>query len=362
MKQDLPFFKSGGRKGVTFVFVIIFLLVLLAFFALAVDVGYVMVTRNELQNVADGAALAGARRLGAFYEGMPYWDQQSYDASSDAGTIRASASDVAAQNSAAGQPVSLESSDIKIGTWNSETKVFTETMARPNAVRVVSRRDATANGPVTTFFAKILGINTVDVRATATAALTGQSTAGPGELETPIGISKQWFAGGASFHFCNQPIRFYPANDPSSCGGWNVFNRYASFNDHHLRTTLNDLRTGAYTNPGATAYETQFEFGGGTMSTQTFAAMKNLFDARREGDGDGNPLTWTTTVAVYDSADCSNPNGLMTIVGFATIVITGVQGAPVHQIDGYVVCNNVEFGRGSGGMYGTLGSIPGLVQ
>jgi hypothetical protein len=55
-------------------------------------------------------------------------------------------------------------------------------------------------------------------------------------------------------------------------------------------------------------------------------------------------------------------SGAQTIVGFATIVITGVQDSPVHQIDGYVICENVEFGRGSGGNYGTMGSIPGLVQ
>ncbi len=103
------------------------------------------------------------------------------------------------------------------------------------------------------------------------------------------------------------------------------------------------------------------------MSTQTFAAMKSLFDARKvlnDGiiDSDNDPTTWTAAVPVYDWEDCSNPNTSITIVGFATIVITNVQDSPVHQIDGYVICNNVEPGRGGGGSYGTLGSIPGLVQ
>ena len=39
------------------------LLSLLGFAALAIDVGYLFVVRNELQNAADAAALAGAGHL-----------------------------------------------------------------------------------------------------------------------------------------------------------------------------------------------------------------------------------------------------------------------------------------------------------
>jgi len=60
--------KMKERKGAVAVIVAIVLAMLIGFVALAVDVGYVMVTRNELQDVADAAALAGARTLGRLYE------------------------------------------------------------------------------------------------------------------------------------------------------------------------------------------------------------------------------------------------------------------------------------------------------
>ena len=50
------------------------LLTLLGFAALAIDVGYLFVVRNELQNAADAAALAGAGKLITYISGAPDWD------------------------------------------------------------------------------------------------------------------------------------------------------------------------------------------------------------------------------------------------------------------------------------------------
>ena len=52
-------------RGQTLITVALGLVVLLAFVGLAVDVGLMMLARNELQNAADAAALAGAQK---FYE------------------------------------------------------------------------------------------------------------------------------------------------------------------------------------------------------------------------------------------------------------------------------------------------------
>ena len=49
---------------------------LVGFVALAVDIGYLMATKNELQNVADAAALAAAGKLGDIYVGIS--DPESY--------------------------------------------------------------------------------------------------------------------------------------------------------------------------------------------------------------------------------------------------------------------------------------------
>ena len=53
-----------NEKGATAITVAVSLVMLLSFGALTVDIGHSLVARNELQNVADAAALAGARSLG----------------------------------------------------------------------------------------------------------------------------------------------------------------------------------------------------------------------------------------------------------------------------------------------------------
>ena len=89
--------------------------------------------------------------------------------------------------------------------------------------------------------------------------------------------------------------------------------------------------------------------------------MKVLDDGVRDVDTD--PTTWTTAVAVFDdSAVGCSPHGSVTIIGFATITITSVQGPPANTVFGKVECDNIVPGRGGGGNYGTKGSIPGLVQ
>jgi Flp pilus assembly protein TadG len=63
------------QKGVALVLVAIMIVMLLGFVALAIDVGLLMVARNELQNIADGAALAACGELGAIYRSLPFQDQ-----------------------------------------------------------------------------------------------------------------------------------------------------------------------------------------------------------------------------------------------------------------------------------------------
>ncbi len=86
-----------GQRGVVLPLVAILLIVLLAFAAIAVDLGYMHVVKNELQNAADAAALAGAAVLFNPSNNPP-------DAPQDAAAI-AAATAAAAQNKSGGQPV-----------------------------------------------------------------------------------------------------------------------------------------------------------------------------------------------------------------------------------------------------------------
>ena len=359
IRQELAA-RIKDEYGATAILVALVIVVLISITALAVDIGYVMATKNEVQNIGDAAALAATRQLGHIYEGMSYEEQQSYVC--DPATIIPVAKEVALKNKAAGKNIVVNDADIIIGQWNAETKILTPTFDQPDAVKVISRRDGSANGPITTFFARIFGVNTVDVSADATAALTGQSTAGPGGLPLPIGISKKWFE---EPEYCEQPIKFYPTGTLEGCAGWHTYEDHADA--HTLEEIINGLTNGTYESPETQAGETEFNFVGGNVASR-LPDMKVLFDTmkvKNDGilDADEDSSTWTTSAPVYDLSDCSNPNETLTILGFATVVITEVLAPPDGQlIQAKVICDMIEPARGGGTNYGTKGSIPGLVE
>jgi hypothetical protein len=361
------------QKGVVFILVAVALLVFIAFAALALDVGNALVVRNELQNIADAAALAGARTLGRLYEcngnittctgAMLYQNQLTYQA--DAGAIKNAINDVASKNQAGGKTgITINDADIVIGNWDAATKTLSATLISPDAVSVKARRDASANSPITTFFAGLLGINTLNVSAPATAALTGQSTTLTGGLPIPMAINKTWL----TTLPCNQNLQLHPSS-AQVCAAWHAYdgNVYQP-NGNGLDNLVQALTAGTYSSPTTTAGQTQYDFTNGTVAKifqGDFQALFNTMRVKNDGivDLDNNPNTWTTAVAVFDDAavGCS-PNKMITIVGFATIVITSVAGPPGNTVFGAVQCDIVESGRGSGSNLGTKGSIPGLVQ
>jgi hypothetical protein len=386
--------KMRDRKGATAVVVALCLVVLIGFVALAVDVGYMMTTRNELQNVADAAALAGARTLGRLYQcngdltdvtcpkPMPYENQLTYVA--DATAIKAAATDTALRNQAGGMSgITIDNAEIVIGNWDGTKQTspkpidcrsnpaLSATLTSPDAVCVTARRDSSANGAINTFFAGILGINTVEVSAAATAALTGSSSMAPGGL--PVAINKSWM----STLPCNSNLTFHPSS-AGVCAAWHVYDgtTYKQPSASKIRDMINAFAQNAsptpinpYNPPETIAGETQYDFTNGTLASLfTSTTIQNLFNVMRvlndgKYDFDADAATWTTSVPIFDDiTEGCNPNGDITIVGFATILITGVDPPPVTTIYATVKCDNVEPGRGGGSYYGTKGAIPNLVQ
>lgn len=345
---------ASSERGAVAVMVAVALPVLLGFAALTIDIGQALVARNELQDVADAGALAGARRLGTIYQGLTPAQQVSYTLASPAPVI-SDVQNVASQNYGAGRAITVNVGDISIGQWDATNKTLTVTAANPDAVRVTARLDGTTNGPVSTFLANIMGISSVDVRATATAALTGTSTTNPGDLQTPFGLSSFRF----QTPFCNAPVRFYPTNDPQACGGWHTFTTTPP-NANTLRNQIDGMipNPPTFTSPGTQAGVTNLDFVGGNIAN-ALNNLYNLYMAKRD------PSTgfWDALVPVYQSSDCSNPNSAMLIAGYASMRITNVLAPPAGQlVEGIVQCNLVEGGRGGGASFGTKGSIPGLVQ
>lgn len=350
--------KMRDQKGISAIMVAVLLTMFIGFAAMAVDVGHVMVTRNELQNIADATSLAGARWLGNEYEGMSYAEIQAYVC--DPAPIQSVVEQVATNSFAGGMDgITINAEDIRIGTWDANaTPRLTETLSAPNAVSVTARRDGGANGPITTFFARVFGVDEVPLAADATAALTGQGTAGEGDLELPVGISRKWFE---KPEFCDQPIKFYPTGTIDGCAGWMVFDETPA-SASQLKKIVDGMEAGTFESPYTVAGESQFQFIGGNVANQ-LCNLQDLFNQKKLEEPPYDQ--WTTNVVVYDWPDCSNPNTTILIVGFATTIVTDVlcsERDGAQEITATVICDNLEPGRGGGGNYGTMGTIPGLVE
>ena len=344
----------NNSRGVAAVMVALTMTVLLAMGAAALDVGHALVARNELQNSSDAGALAGARALGILYEGMTPAAMGTYQLSGgDAATIIAAVQSTAVLNAAAGVNVTVNAADVQIGLWNSGTRTLTPTVNQPRSVRVVTRRDGTANGPISTFLAGVVGITSVNVSASATAELTAIASTPPGALDLPLAISELFF----SQYGCGDSIMLYPSNgNPQSCAGFTTFDQTPSSNATML-AILNGMIDGTYQTPSTTAGTSQLNFTNGTLSNPTWNAMVNLFNARKDANG-----VWNALVPVYQGNAC-NPSGAIPIIGYANIAITNVHGQPGATIVGHVSCPLFQAGGvGGGPAFGVFTTLPGLVE
>ncbi len=353
----------GGREresGGVAIAVAIGLLTLVSFSALAVDIGYLFMTRNELQNIADAAALAAARKLGGIYK-----TSDGYNAATDRPLIVSVAQDVSQRNWAGGKSeITINQDEVQIGIWDGNG--FAVTADAPNAARIIARRDGAANGPVSTFFAKIFGIDSVEVSATAVAALSAQSSA---QALAPFGISNAFFAAS----YCDQPINIKFTEDLDDCAGWHTFDEWPASPASALEGIVNGMRDGSFEFPEIKMGDELVFTGLPVLSV--FDEMQALYEQKKDENG-----TWKVNVVVYENEGygCGTPSPFpdpltaKTIVGFATIVIEGVLRDPdeynQHTVRARVVCNSAEQGRGGGFLpgtemyFGTVGNIPNLVK
>jgi hypothetical protein len=190
--------KLQNERGVTLVYVALLLVVFLGMAALAIDVGYNRVVRNQLQNAADAAAIAGCNMLYArapvtFPAPLPNWAAASAEAA-NAITI----------NTADNIPLSVGA--IATGWWDitqpppgSLWSGSPPTSPPPNtpptsnygpAVSVTIVKTGSQNsGPIVNFFGAILGKPTTDAGATATAVAASPGSVRPGAV-IPVAISK----------------------------------------------------------------------------------------------------------------------------------------------------------------------------
>src|SRR5437016_3039895 len=101
------------RAGLSIIYVLILLVVLIAFVGFAVDVGRIRLARSQLQTAADAAARAGAAGLPA--------DKTIAYATDFAGKNQCLGAAVALDPS---QAAPLASRDIVFGIWTSNDRTF----------------------------------------------------------------------------------------------------------------------------------------------------------------------------------------------------------------------------------------------
>lgn len=151
------------ERGAALVLVAILLVVLMAAASLAVDVGLLATARTEAQRTADMAAHAGASAL------IFYPNSES--------AARSEAIAFAAKNNIRGQASVVLPEDVEV--------ILDESKVRVTVHRTVGR-----GSPIATFFARLLGVHEVDIRAQAAAIAR---SAGAVDCLLPVAVADRWF-------------------------------------------------------------------------------------------------------------------------------------------------------------------------
>jgi hypothetical protein len=201
--------RSERERGVTTIVVVTAMIALLAAASLAIDVGMIWESRTQVQNAADGSALAGARQLLGVSGGVV-----------DIPAAQAAAIGTGASNESVGNAsLTILASDLEYGQWDFATRTLDTSvdLTDPNvvdAIRVTARMDSNANGPLTAIMAQIVGRTSFDVTADATAWLGFAANSLPGNIVMPIVIDCCKISGPQ----CDQDYCDYiTANQPNSC-------------------------------------------------------------------------------------------------------------------------------------------------
>ena len=145
--------RASSRRGTVLVLITVLIVVLFGLLAFAIDVGYILHARTELQRTVDVCALAAAKYLPDQAEAV-------------------SAAQLAATENRGSVGPDLHASSVEFGFWDRDTATF---MAPPpdgkntNAVRVTLERTDAAGNPLSLFFARVLGQSEANTSASATA-------------------------------------------------------------------------------------------------------------------------------------------------------------------------------------------------
>lgn len=144
-----------NEKGAVAVLIGISLVTFMSLFALSVDLGHIFVTKAELQNAADSAALAAVVELRNGTE-----------------AARQKALAFGESHGVAGSYIDIEPADVVFGHLNINTNEFQANALPINGVEVNARKtEGAPSGPLALFFARLFNKDFSNVRALSLAVL-----------------------------------------------------------------------------------------------------------------------------------------------------------------------------------------------
>jgi hypothetical protein len=196
------------RKGAILPFAAFLLVVVLGMVAFAVDIGWIVMSRTELQAAADAAALAGADPLMDAYVQYEMAGTSGASGASQSTILtnamkaaRAKAIKWASYNGAGGvSSLTLNSGDVQFGYTDGSYNYtpYTSGGPFPNTVKVTMRMDSSANGALGLFFAPVIGNGSTNLKATAAAVIMGGkvnnfSSAGGNIAVLPVTYDVNWW-------------------------------------------------------------------------------------------------------------------------------------------------------------------------
>ena len=198
--------KRITEQGSVVIFATMFIVVVMGFAALTIDIGMLCTAQSELQNAADAAVAAGVSRLMA----------GDYTGALDQAWV------FGGLNTCMGQAVQLTGNDVELGTYDFTQGTFTPApggvFTGSNAIRVTARRtQGSAQGPLTLFFAPIIGHTGVDVESSAVASVDTRVTGFDGSVSgilLPFVVSESMVGSSPTVGFT---FNMYPNRDE-----WNV--------------------------------------------------------------------------------------------------------------------------------------------
>ncbi len=318
----------GRQRGAVGIMMPMLMISILSIGAVAIDVAHLVIARNELQNAADAAALAGAAGL---YPANP---TPQWSAGVTKGTSAISLNKVTG--------VTLSSGTVQAGYWNltgtpagMQAQSITPGSNDAAAVQVTITRGAGSNGgPVSILLAQVFGGSAASTSATAVAVIAAPGTVNSGGL-FPVALSQ------CLYDYYWDKVNNRPKIDPAT-GKAYVFRIGSAY--HYGVCESGQWTTFTSTDNSATATRDLIQ--GGNPAPVSIGDKIWIQDGTKTSN-----YGYVNVGADYVMPVTSNltPGQLGPVTAFAGFHITASVGGSGKYIEGYFI-PNIKVTAGGGGV------------